>query len=60
MSKDQVKSPAADSNRKAEPSAGKLVGNRDLQGKGLQSPLVGASYKDATNKKNGAKDGKSI
>lgn len=56
MSKDQTKSYPADSANKDAQYNGKLVGNKNLQGKGLQNPAVEPSQKVAPSKKDSGKD----
>ncbi len=62
MSSDQTKSnsnpnQAAD---KAATSNSKLVGNKDLQGKGLQKPVVEQPHKNTGSDKDSSKDVKKI
>lgn len=51
MNSDQSKSNPNQDAGKAAPTSGKIVGNKDLQGKGLQKPVIEQSPKDSGSSK---------
>lgn len=58
MNSDQSKSNPSQPADKAAPGSGKLVGNKGLQGKGLQTPSSAQPAKNSGSNKDSAKDGK--
>jgi hypothetical protein len=60
MSSIQTKSNPNQAAEKSAPSNGKLVGNKDLQGKGLQRSPVEPAHKNADSDKDSSKDGKKV
>ena len=45
MNKDQAKGTLKDAAGKVQAGAGKLIGNKEMQGKGLQKQVVGLAQK---------------
>ncbi len=56
MRSDQTKSNPNQAAEKSAPGNDKLVGNKDLQGKGSQKPVVDQAHKNAGSEKDSSKD----
>jgi hypothetical protein len=58
MNSDQNKSSLSQTTDRTAPGNGKLVGNKNLQGKGVQTPSSAQPAKTRGSDKDSAKDGK--
>ncbi len=58
MNSDQNKANPSPTANKSEQGNGKLVGNKDLQGKGAQKPAVEQPHKSSGSDKDSSKDSK--
>ena len=56
MNKDQAKGTIKDAEGKVQAGAGKLIGNKEMQGKGLQKQVVGQAQKSLGDAKEVVKD----